>query len=66
MRKGTNKERDAELMKRLQAEAPEVLSAKVDFDALVANIIVAEPDSLGDRRKHESAKSKAPKARRTR
>jgi hypothetical protein len=30
-RKGTNKERDAELIKRLQEEAPEVLSAKVNF-----------------------------------
>jgi hypothetical protein len=35
MRKGTNKERDAELIKRLQEEAPDVLKASVDFDSLI-------------------------------
>jgi hypothetical protein len=39
MRKGTNKERDAELIKRLQDEAPEVLTARVDFDAIVDNVL---------------------------
>jgi hypothetical protein len=47
MRKGTGRERDRELIARLQKEAPEVLSAKVDFDALVENILSADPaDSL--------------------
>jgi hypothetical protein len=39
MRKGTNKEPDAELLKRLQEEVPEVLDAKMDFDALVGNFL---------------------------
>jgi hypothetical protein len=47
MRKGTNKERDAELIKRLQEEAPEVLSAKVGFDALVTKVISADPYFVG-------------------
>ncbi len=35
MRKGTNKERDAELIKRLQDEAPDVLNSRVNFDSLI-------------------------------
>ena len=46
MRKGTTKERDRELIARLQAEAPEVLSAKVDFDALVTKVIAADPSLI--------------------
>ena len=42
MRKGTNKERDAELIKRLQAEAPEVLKARVDFDAIIDTVLTAD------------------------
>jgi hypothetical protein len=33
MRKGTNKQRDKELIARLQEEAPEVLEARVNFDS---------------------------------
>ena len=65
MRKGTNKERDAELIKRLQEEAPEVLSAKVGFDALVENILSVDSDRIAFGSERKRAKSKAPKARRS-
>jgi hypothetical protein len=42
MRKGTDKERDAELIKRLQEEAPEVLKARVDFDSLIDKLVVSD------------------------
>jgi hypothetical protein len=67
MRKGTDKERDAELIKRFQAEAPEVLDAKVDFDALVGNILSADVTrtSIGNQRKRAVFKPKAGTKRRT-
>jgi hypothetical protein len=60
MRKGTNKERDAELIKRLQDEAPEVLQARVDFDFLIDKLFVsdeclppkAQPTKSKKRQKH--------------
>ena len=42
MRKGTDKERDAELIKRLQDEAPEVLKARVDFDGVIDKLVVSD------------------------
>jgi hypothetical protein len=48
MRKGTNKERDRELIARLQEEAPEVLSATVGFDALVENVLSDDSDCISD------------------
>ena len=42
MRKGTNKERDRELIARLRDEAPEVLEARVDFDCLIDKVIVSD------------------------
>jgi len=42
MRKGTNKEPDAELIRRLQDEAPEVLKAPVDFDSLIDKVITSD------------------------
>ncbi len=66
MRKGTNKERDAELIKRLQDEAPEVLRAKVGFDAVVENILSVDSDrnALGPRRKRAVTTSKAKRSTR--
>jgi len=60
MRKGTNKERDGELLKRLQEEAPEVLNARVDFDSLIDKLFVsgerlppkAQPTTTKKRHKH--------------
>jgi len=66
MRKGTTKERDRELIERLQEAAPEVLSAKVDFDALVENILSIDGNRIAFGSEHKRAKSKAPKARRSR
>jgi hypothetical protein len=46
MRKGTTTERDAELIKRLQAKAPEVLRTKVaesTFDAAVEAVLKEPP-----------------------
>jgi hypothetical protein len=39
MRKRTEQEQDAEVLKRLEKQAPEVLEARVDFDALVGRIL---------------------------
>ncbi len=60
MRKGTNKERDAELVNRLQDEAPEVLKASVDFDSLIDKLFLsddclppeAQPTKSKKRQKH--------------
>jgi hypothetical protein len=38
MAKRTDKERDKQLIARLQAEAPGVLKARVDFDSVIAQI----------------------------
>jgi len=67
MRKGTTKERDRELITRLQDEAPEVLSAKVDFDALVENVLSADSDriAVGPERKRAVTKSKAKRSTRS-
>jgi hypothetical protein len=64
MRKGTNKERDAELIKRLQEAAPEILDAKVDFDALVGNILSVNGSCsrLGPQRKPIKLKNRHKKA----
>ncbi len=62
MRKGKTKERDRELITRLQAKAPEVLSAKVDFDALVTKVISADPSVVtigAERRKRRITKRAA-------
>ena len=48
MRKGTDKERDRELIMRLQDEAPEVLKARIDFDSLITEV-VEHPQSIPDK-----------------
>jgi hypothetical protein len=40
MRKRTEQEQDAEVLKRLERHAPEVLEARIDFDALVGRILL--------------------------
>jgi hypothetical protein len=39
MRKRTEREQDVEVLKRLEKKAPEVVEARVDFDALVGRIL---------------------------
>jgi len=46
MPKRTDKERDAELIKRLQTEAPEALKARVEFDQLLEKIVKVDPSEL--------------------
>ena len=55
MRKGTNKERDKELIARLRDEAPEVPKARVDFDSLIDRMIVSDERLLS---KAQPTKSK--------
>ncbi len=52
---------DKKLLERLAREAPEVLSERVDFDALVETIVSAGSDRLRSEpeRRDRPAKSKA-------
>jgi len=42
MRKGTNKERDKELIARLKEEAPEMQEARVDFDSVIDKLVASD------------------------
>lgn len=39
MRKRTEQEQDAEVLKRLEKHAPQVLEARIDFDGFVGRIL---------------------------
>ena len=55
---------DAELLKHLEERAPEVLAAKVNFDALVGKVIAAGPVDTGrapKRRKRKQRKQRTSK-----
>jgi hypothetical protein len=47
---------DAQMIARLEREAPEVLEREVDFDALVERVLIISPNVSGttqQRRKHK-------------
>jgi hypothetical protein len=55
---------DEQLLKHLEERAPEVLAAKVNFDALVGKVLAAGSVDTGrapKRRKHRSTKIKSRK-----
>jgi hypothetical protein len=67
MGKDTNQERDREFFAMLQAQAPEVLGAKADFEALFGNILYASGGcvSLGPQHKRIFTKLKKRPRRKT-
>ena len=52
MRKRTEQEQDAEVLKRLERHAPEVLEARIDFDALVSRIL-DKPQATKSKKRHK-------------
>jgi hypothetical protein len=57
---------DAELLKHLEERAPEVLAAKVNFDALVGKVLAAGSVDTGRAPKRRKPNSKTAKPTRKR
>ncbi len=64
----TKPKTDEQLLKRLRKEAPEVLEAKVDFNAAITKVLRADPSHVDRRmeRIHALTKSKVRKNQRKR
>ena len=63
MAKRTKHLTDEEIIARLEKDAPEVLSAKVNFDALMGKVLAAGPVDTGRASKRRKAKPKLGRAR---